>query len=120
MLFHVANKDYDCLDQLTVREVGQFESAQMLAETFPIYEDTWGRRVIHLRERYPCFDVYDQMYENRYYHWFFIKHEGGLALVYCEDGRDEFEITDDYINDDKGFHVTPDIYDQLEDSGLME
>jgi len=120
MPFHVANKDYDHLDQLTVREVGQFESSQLFAESFPIYEDIYGRTIIHLRKRYPCFDVYDQMYENRYYHWFFIKYEGGLALVYYDDGWDEFEITDDYINDEKSFHVTPDVYDQLEASGLME
>lgn len=31
-----------------------------------------GFLVVHESERYPCFDASDDMYENRFYHWFFI------------------------------------------------
>lgn len=31
-----------------------------------------GFLVVHASERYPCFDSSDFVYENRFYHWFFL------------------------------------------------
>ena len=58
-------------------------------------QDIYGRQVLHLTERFPCFDSYDYLNENRYYHWFFIRQEEKLTMVYCEDTYPQIEVTED-------------------------
>lgn len=29
-------------------------------------------RAVYVRERYPCFDEFDEMHEHRYYHWYLL------------------------------------------------
>lgn len=58
-------------------------------------QDIYGREVFALRERYPCFDVYDRMYENRYYRWFYIREGDTLTCVYRDDGRNIIRVTED-------------------------
>ena len=58
-------------------------------------KDIYGRDVLYLFERFPCFDSYDYANENRYYRWFFIKEKGKLTRVYHADDRLKIEVTED-------------------------
>lgn len=60
-----------------------------------ICQDIYGREVFAEWERYPCFDVYDRMYENRYYRWFYIWEGDKLTCVYRDDGRGNIRVTED-------------------------
>ncbi len=57
--------------------------------------DRYGRRVICLRERFPCFDSYDYANEKRCYRWYLILEPERLTRVYAEDGGGELLITED-------------------------
>ena len=47
------------------------------------------------RERFPCFDSFDYLYEHRYYRWYLIKGENTLTLVYHADESKEVTVTED-------------------------
>ena len=57
--------------------------------------DIYGREVLHFKERFPCFDSYDYLHENRYYHWYYILNGSSLTEVYCADERPEVQVTED-------------------------
>lgn len=57
--------------------------------------DVYGREVLYIRERFPCFDSYDYAYEHRYFHWFFLRQDGKLARIQYTDERDVLYITED-------------------------
>jgi len=94
MKFTVYSKNYRTPDQLTHMELGLYKSPDMFHREMPVYRDIHGRMVIHLSERFPCFDVYDRLYENRYYHYYYVKCEEGIAEVYTADDRDEVKVTE--------------------------
>ena len=83
-LFVAAGRRYICERQLTA----------LKTETERVYTDAFGRTVLALRERFPCFDSYDYLYEDRYYRWYFIVHDGALSLVRTQDDRDEYTVTE--------------------------
>lgn len=56
--------------------------------------DRYGRRVLCLRDRFPCFDEFDAMYENRFYRWSLIENRGTLTLVYTADDRDNARVVE--------------------------
>lgn len=58
-------------------------------------QDIHGRQVLHLLERFPCFDSYDYLNEDRYYHWFIIRQDDRLTMVYCEDTYPQIKVTED-------------------------
>ena len=60
-----------------------------------LYKDIYGRPVVCVSERFPCFDSYDYANENRYYRWFFIREKGKLTRVYYADERPKVEVTED-------------------------
>ena len=82
--FFAAGKQYRNLQQMTTTQIGDY-----------LYHDIYGRDVIALRERFPCFDSYDFLHENRYYRWFFIKEDGKLTRVYYADTRGVVQVTED-------------------------
>lgn len=57
--------------------------------------DIYGRRVLCFSERFPCFDSYDYLYENRHYRWFYLCDGEKLTLIYCADGRPTVKVTED-------------------------
>lgn len=59
------------------------------------YRDVYGRDVFGYKERFPCFDSYDYLYEHRYFRWFYIREGDSLCCVYYEDERDSVEVTED-------------------------
>ena len=82
--FFAAGKQYRNLQQMTATQIGDY-----------LYHDIYGREVIALRERFPCFDCYDFLHENRYYRWFFLRDDQKLTLVYYEDERGTLDVTED-------------------------
>lgn len=61
-------------------------------------KDVYGREVLYMTERFPCFDSYDYADENRYYRWFFIKENGKLTRVQYADERNKIQVTEDARN----------------------
>lgn len=57
--------------------------------------DILGRTVIRISEHFPCFDDYDDMYENRYNYWFLIINGNKLTRVTYSDGCSKVKVTDD-------------------------
>lgn len=113
-MFTAAGKDYKNPTQLTVEKVGEYESKWIYSSTDPIYRDIHGRRTLHLRERFPCFDVYDRMYENRYFHWYFIEHAGGVTMVYTADDSSDVKVVEGVTRASIGKGgVTCSLYEEL-------
>ena len=85
-VFWAAGRPYTSIKQLCAKE---------LDEHGHICRDIYGREVFAEWERFPCFDSYDYLYENRYYRWFFIRSDDQLTLVHYTDERNKIEITED-------------------------
>lgn len=69
--------------------------AEELDERGHICKDVYGREVFAEWERFPCFDSYDYLYENRYYRWFYIRNGDQLTCVHYIDERHTIEVTED-------------------------
>ena len=69
--------------------------AEKLDEEGHACRDVYGREVFAQWERFPCFDSYDYLYENRYYRWFYIRNNDQLTCVYYTDERNKIEVTED-------------------------
>lgn len=61
-------------------------------------EDVYGRPVLCTKEKYPCFDSYDFLYENRYFRWFFIREGNSVSQLFFADDRDKIYVTEDIHN----------------------
>ena len=91
-MFTIFNQTYGSPQELMHRKLTEFESCWVVGQ-MPIWQDVYGRRVLHMRERFPCFDVYDRLYENRYFHWYLVECPEGLGLLYTADERPEIKVT---------------------------
>ena len=69
--------------------------AGKLDEYGHICKDVYGREVFAEWERFPCFDSYDYMYENRYYRWFYIRNGDKLTGIHYTDERHTIEVIED-------------------------
>lgn len=61
-------------------------------------KDVYGREVLCVTERFPCFDSYDYLHENRYFRWFLIRQGNTLTRVFCQDDNPEVHVTEDVAN----------------------
>ncbi len=61
-------------------------------------EDLYGRKVLCTKEKFPCFDSYDRIYETRYFRWYFIREGNSVSQVFATDERDMIYITEDVEN----------------------
>jgi len=61
-------------------------------------EDIYGRTVFCTRERYPCFDSFDALYEDRYFRWYFIRKGNSLSQLFVADDRNKIYVTEDLGN----------------------
>ena len=77
--FEAAGKEYQRLSQLVVVES---------PKGAPWFQDIYGREGLHLTERFPCFDSYDYMYEDRYFHDLFICEKDRLTHLLVTDEED--------------------------------
>lgn len=83
--FRAAGRNYVSLEQLTV----------VKDERGVWCRDVHGREVFCVAERFPCFDSYDFLYEERCYRWFYIREKGRLTCIYHADGEKTFTVTED-------------------------
>lgn len=60
-----------------------------------VFLDLYGRKVLCVRELFPCFDSYDYLNEDRYFRWYYLCYDGKLTEVYCEDGLPRITVTED-------------------------
>lgn len=84
--FIAAGKVYRELQSLSTEKPGN---------TPGTFLDIYGREVLCFQERFPCFDSFDYLYENRYFRWFYIFDGSSLTEVYYEDERPHVHITED-------------------------
>lgn len=63
--------------------------------------DIYGREVLMMAERFPCFDSSDYLYEDRYFRWFYLCQDGKLTCVYYTDTADTVTVTEDVQDLDK-------------------
>ena len=63
--------------------------------------DLYGRDVLMIAERFPCFDSSDYLYEDRYFRWFFLCEGGKLTCVYYTDKTDTVTVTEDVLDLDE-------------------
>ena len=64
--------------------------------------DIYGRQVLCLRERFPCFDSADLLYEKRYFRWFFLYENGKLTRVFHTDETATVTVTEDVRDVENG------------------
>ncbi len=86
--FRAAGKIYPDLSKLTVQE----------EKNGPWALDMYGRTVLALRERFPCFDSEDFLYEHRYFRWFYLFQDGKLTCVYHTDESHTVTVTEDVLD----------------------
>ena len=60
--------------------------------------DRYGRAVLVVAERFPCFDSSDYLYEDRYFRWFLLCDDGKFTCVYHTDGTDTVTVTEDVLD----------------------
>lgn len=60
-----------------------------------VFRDIYGRQVLCIQERFPTFDAFDSMYENRYCTWYFLWEGGKLTRILQTDDSDVLTITED-------------------------
>lgn len=77
-------------------------------------EDQYGRKVLRIQKRFPCFDSYDYLTENRFYRWFFIRKGNSISRIYASDDCPNVYVTDDVA------YVEYDLINKLRDAGMIE
>ena len=119
-MFIAANGLYVSTNQLMHKQISEYKST-WVSGNMPVYHDIYGRRVIHMRERFPCFDVYDRMYEDRYFHWYFIEYQGKITVVYTSDDDQIFKVHDSITADDWNYCALTDWHiRELKTSGFLK
>lgn len=84
--FRIGEMAYQSLSELC---------AEVLDQERRLYRDIYGRVFAEIRECFPCFDSFDYLNENRYYHWLYLTENGVLSLVYYEDEDEKVTVTED-------------------------
>lgn len=77
-------------------------------------KDQYGRKVLRIKRRFPCFDSYDYLTENRFYRWFFIREGNSISRVYASDDTPNVYVTDDVA------YVEYNLLNELRDAGMVE
>lgn len=83
--FTAAGRSYTRLGLLLDARVGESS----------VFRDCYGREVLLVLERFPCFDAFDSLYENRFEQWFLICVDGVLTQVKYTDETDFIEVWED-------------------------
>lgn len=81
--FYAAGKHYRNISQLCTQKDGE------------LFKDIYGRTVFYDKQRFPCFDSYDYMSEDRYFHHFYLKENGRLTRIYYHDDMLEVYVAED-------------------------
>lgn len=82
-LFTVAGRPYTSVRQLDPERYGDGTWSR----------DKYGRQVLCVWERFPCFDSADLLYEHRFFRWFFLYENGVFIRVQHTDERPVVTVT---------------------------
>lgn len=77
-------------------------------------EDLYGRKVFCIRKKFPCFDSYDYLHEDRYFRWCFLRNGNSLTRVFSTDERDKIYVSEDLR------HVESWAWEQMQDTGFCQ
>lgn len=102
--FIAAGKLYASRAMLTCREI----------KDSPWAKDVYGRDVLALKERFPCFDSSDFLHEKRYFRWYFLCVNGKLTCVYHTDDTPVVTVTEDVLD------IETDCWRQIQDLGCFK
>lgn len=83
--FTAAGRHYNSLEQLYV----EHDSTKTWCR------DCYGREVLYLAERFPCFDSCDFENEDRFYRWFFLRQNDRLTRIHHTDTTRKIYVTED-------------------------
>lgn len=86
--FTAAGKQYQSISQLYAQH----------DERRTWCRDIYGREVLYLAERFPCFDSEDFLYEKRFYRFFFLREGEKLTRVQYTDESNTVTVTEDVAN----------------------
>lgn len=100
--FTVAGKTYQNLRCFLRKQEGEWG------------EDVYGRKVLCTREKYPCFDSSDYLYEDRYFRWYFIREGNSVSQLFVSDDRDKIYVTEDVRN------MEPWAWGRMEETGFCQ
>ena len=67
-----------------------------------------------MKWRFPCFDSFDYLTENRFYRWFFIREGNSISRIYAIDTKPNI-----YVTDDVGY-VEYNLLNELRNAGILE
>jgi hypothetical protein len=119
-MFIAAGRPYLATALLKAKADGVLDGILYKGYQIPAYRDIYGQKVLYFRERFPCFDAYDRLHENRYYHWYAICHEGGVTLVYTQDEKPGAQVHEAYLPGARTAFYTPSwIAKELGNAGLF-
>lgn len=119
-MLKAAGMIYLSIAQLKKTKTGELDGVLYRGYKVPVFQDSFGRKVLYFRERFPCFDVYDSLNEDRYYHWYAIRHEKGVTLVYTEDEKPGAQVHEGYVQGAKtDFYCPSWIAGELENAGFF-
>ena len=76
----------------------QLNVAKQRSKSDHLYRDAYGRKMLYFKERYPCFDCFDYMTEDRYYHWYLFNIDDRLICVHYGDDTRWISVTEDVSN----------------------
>ena len=60
-----------------------------------MYRDCYGRKVVGITERFETFDIYDKMYDDRFYRYFYLVEGFTMNNVFFADGAKTFVVRED-------------------------
>lgn len=79
-------------------------------------QDYYGRKAFCIFERFPCFDSYDLIHEDRYYRWIFLCKHGVLTRIYTTDNHIDQKV---YITEDVAW-LERDAWTEMEKANYLE
>lgn len=91
-MFVAAAMRYLSERELEVRHGAEHRCEAEMSFWVRLATDVHGREVLHVMERFPTFDSYDLLCENRYFHWYYIRHADGLTQVRTDDASERVQI----------------------------
>jgi len=91
-MFYAAGKPYASKEELAAKR----------DENPNIVYDCYGRRLLYVWERFPCFDSYDRLYEKRCFRTYFIETDQGWTVVATQDDSDKVEVYENLSADQAG------------------
>lgn len=100
--FIAAGKSYGSADQLQAAQCGEWE-----------YQDCYGRKVLYDRERFPCFDSHDLLYENRYFHTYLIQTGATWTFVKITDEDPEVRVIENLSTEELGKYIRSRFMDRI-------